>query len=323
MDRPRTPIRSFVINATLTAVALGLLAWTVWSNRIQIKGVLARRPDPWPLAIGFAIYLAALVLTFFRWFVLVRALGLPFRFADAIRLGFIGNVFNLVIPGAVGGDVIKAAFLCREQERKTQAVASMVIDRILGLIGLFVLAGIAGLGIWSESGAEVQRLILAAWLAVAAGIVGLAILFTPAWYRPLLKLVAGRGRLETLLMELVVMASAYRDRIGVIIGMLTLASGIYALYVLAFYCVSLSLFPTEAPTLAQHFLVVPLTLFTTAAPLPFGALGLTENVSKVLFDLVHFPGGAVAMMGYRVLMYAGGLVSAGVYFANARQVRDL
>ena len=38
---------------------------------------------------------------------------------DAMRLGFIGNVFNLVIPGAVGGDIVKGAFLCREQARKT------------------------------------------------------------------------------------------------------------------------------------------------------------------------------------------------------------
>ena len=43
--------------------------------------------------------MAALVVTFLRWHRLVTALGLPFRVRDAIRLGFIGNVFNLVIPG--------------------------------------------------------------------------------------------------------------------------------------------------------------------------------------------------------------------------------
>ena len=50
-------------------------------------------------------------------------------------LGFIGIVFNLVIPGAVGGDLIKAAYLVRMHIKKTQAIASMVIDRILGLLG--------------------------------------------------------------------------------------------------------------------------------------------------------------------------------------------
>jgi uncharacterized iron-regulated membrane protein len=66
-----------------------------------------------------------------------------------------------------------------------------------------------------------------------------------------------------------------------------------------------------------------LILFTTAVPLPFGALGLSEQVSGRLFGLVHHPAGAVAMMGYRVLMYAGGLVSVGVYGANISQVRTL
>ena len=69
--------------------------------------------------------------------------------------------------------------------------------------------------------------------------------------------------------------------------------------------------------------MVPLTLFTTAVPLPFGALGLSEQVSQQLFKLVNHPGGALAMMGFRVLMYGGGLVSAGVYLANLRQVRGL
>ena len=66
------------------------------------------------------------------------------RLRAALLLGFIGNVFNLVIPGAVGGDLIKAAYLVRMHVKKTQAIASMVIDRIIGLLGLFTLATIAG-----------------------------------------------------------------------------------------------------------------------------------------------------------------------------------
>ena len=60
-------------------------------------------------------------------------------------------------------------------------------------------------------------------------------------------------------------------------------------------------------TLVQHFLMVPLTLFSMAVPLPFGALGLSEEVGQQLFKLVGHPSGALAMMGFRVLMYGGGL----------------
>ena len=167
---------------------------------------------------AFGIFLAALLLSFVRWFTLVRALGLPFRLRDALRLGFIGNVFNLVIPGAVGGDVIKAAFLCREQARKTQAVASMFIDRALGLLGLFVLAGGSGALAWTGAPPLARRLIVLVWLAVAAGIAGLAVLFTPALYRPIHRLLGGKGKLATIAAELEALASSYRDRLGTIAG---------------------------------------------------------------------------------------------------------
>ena len=82
-------------------------------------------------------------------------------------------------------------------------------------------------------------------------------------------------------------------------------------------------FPKMTTTLAQHFLMAPLMFFTTAVPLPFGALGLTEGVGDQLFKLVGHPSGALAMMGFRVLMYSGGLIGACVYLARLKEVREL
>jgi glycosyltransferase 2 family protein len=95
------------------------------------------------------------------------------------------------------------------------------------------------------------------------------------------------------------------------------------LNVLAFFLVDWMLFRAMATTLGQHFLVVPLTLFSMAVPLPFGALGLSEGVSDQLFKLVEHDGGLLAMMGFRVVMYANGLVGACVYLANLKEVRGL
>ena len=70
-----------------------------------------------PIHLGYllaaaALYLAATLLTFFRWYLLVRAVSLPFRLVDALRLGLVGLFFNTFLPGSVGGDIIKAAALC-------------------------------------------------------------------------------------------------------------------------------------------------------------------------------------------------------------------
>jgi len=319
----RSPRRALIVNAALVAVAFGLLGLVVHQNRAKIREVFAKPVDYRCFAVGLAVYLTALVLTFARWHRLVRAQGIDFSLRDAVRLGFIGNVFNLVIPGAVGGDVIKAAFLCRmHPDRKPQAVASMVLDRVLGLLGLFLLAGTAGLLSWRGADPQVRLLIGLIWGALVAGFTGLAVAFSPGLYRPLNRLVAGRGKLETIVRELESIGSAYRERLGTVAGMLAAAVVSHALFVLAFYSASLALFDAM-PTLVQHYLMVPLALFTTAVPLPFGALGLSESISGKLFEMVHHTEGAIAMMAFRILMYASGAFSACVYLANIRQVRTL
>ncbi len=323
MSSPQISRRPWLANAVGVTLAFTLLGLAIYQNRVELGKVFAKPVDLRYFAVGLAIYVGSLLLTFTRWYTLVRAQGLTFRFRDAVRLGFIGNVFNLVIPGAVGGDVIKAAYLGKMQpDRKPQAWASMVIDRILGLLGLFLLAGVAGLTTWNSADGQVRLLIALVWGALLVGFTGLAVLFSPRLYRPLNRLVAGRAKLAAVVLKLEAIGMAYRRNLGTVVAMLGLATFCHSLYVVAFYTASLALFDSM-PTLAQHYLMVPLTLFTTAVPLPFGALGLSEQISGRLFQMVHHADGAVAMMAFRVLMYASGAFSACVYLANLRQVRTL
>ena len=97
----------------------------------------------------------------------------------------------------------------------------------------------------------------------------------------------------------------------------------HALNVLAFYLMGKMLFPAMTTTLAQHFLMVPLTLFTMAVPLPFGALGVSEGGRQPARKLVGHPSGALAMMGFRVLMYCLRPHRRVRLLANLRQVRSL
>src|SRR5262249_34930512 len=139
-------------------LAFGLLGWVVWTNRGPIREVFSRRLDLRLIALAFAIYMTGLLIVFFRWYCLIRVIEPHFRLRDAFLLGFIGNVFNLVIPGAVGGDLIKAAYLVRMKVKKTQTIASMILDRILGLLGLFILAAVSGAIAWPVADTTVRRL---------------------------------------------------------------------------------------------------------------------------------------------------------------------
>ena len=314
------------VNLALVAMAFGLLGLVLWQNRDKIRTVFAHPLDLRLLGLGVLIFQFSLLITYVRWYFLVRVIEPRFKLRSTMLLGFIGYVFNLVIPGAVGGDFIKAAYLVRMHIKKTQAVASMVIDRIIGLLGLFVLASIAGGLAWSGvASADVRKLIMAAWIATALAFLVLVLIFTQALTRVFPSLGgSGHGRLAGILTELKETSTTYRRRLDIVFFGLVLSVVGHALNVTAFYLMSKMLFPsTLATTLAQHFLMVPLTLFTMVVPLPFGALGLSEGVGDQIGKLVGHPGGALAMLGFRVLMYACGLISACVYLANLREVRGL
>lgn len=315
--------RSWVVNLALCLVAFALLGWTVYSNRAKLADLLHREID-WKLfGAAFAIYMCGLVLTFVRWFILLKTVDVHLRLIDVFRLGFIGNVFNLVIPGAVGGDVVKAGFLYGRvaPDRRARGMASTAIDRIVGLIGLFLLAAAMGGLAWPRASEDVHRLTLLAAGASVCGLFGLGLIFTPALYRPAEKLLRFRPRLEHVLEQLVAMASAFRARKGVVGFTILMSMVNHTMNVMAFFLVGRALFG-GVPSLFDHFVIVPLVLFTTAVPLPFGALGLSEQVSEQLFDLVGHPGGAIAMMGFRLVMYAAAAVSVVIYLANMSQVRE-
>ena len=155
----------------------------------------------------------------------------------------------------------------------------MVLDRVLGLLGLFLLAGIAGLAFWRSADPQVRVLIGIVWGATAAGLLGLTVVFSPSLYRPLNKLVAGRGKVETLVRELEAIGLAYRRKLGTVAAMLGLATFVHGLYVLAFFAASSAIFDA-VPSLLEHYLMVPLTLFSTAVPCPL-ALSASPSRSAV------------------------------------------
>jgi uncharacterized protein (TIRG00374 family) len=324
MNRPTRDRRlGLLVNAALVALAFTLLGLVIWQKSDDIRKVFSHPLDLRLLLLAQAMFLIALVITFVRWFLLVRVIEPHFRFGATLLLGFIGMVFNLVIPGAVGGDLIKAAYLVRMHIKKTQAIASMVIDRILGLLALFVLASIAGGIAWQHAPANVRNLIMCAGVATALGALLLTAIFGQVLTRIFPSLGAGSSRFSLVVSELKEMSTTYRCRLDVVAVALLLSVLNHSLSVLAFYLIGCMLFPGMTTTPGEHFLMVPLVLFTMAVPLPFGALGFTEEVGEQLLKLVNHPSGALAMIGFRLVMYGGGLVGACVYLTRLKEVREL
>lgn len=327
MSKPENAIgskkRGGILNFVLLAVGLGFLAWTLASNKAVLADVFSRPIKYQYLILGGILVNIAAFITFIRWFALVRMLGVPFRLIDSLRLSYVGTFFNLVIPGAVGGDLVKAAYLARMNLPRTQAITTLLVDRIVGLIGIFYLAAVAALVNWSSLAQPVKNLGLFASLMAIAGSVGLAVILMDLPTKLFPKLAQSAGKPGILIRELGALSRSYRTHWKGLVLTIPVSMFCHSLACASAYLVGLALFPNFDVSLGKHLMIFPLVLFSTAVPLPFGALGFSEEVSGQLFQFVGHPSGAVAMMGYRVLMYALGLISMCIYLWNINSIRDL
>ena len=170
------------IKLLLAVAILGFLIVRIQSHSGFER--LLSQPKNWLLLLlAQGLILAGFSLSFVRWYLLIRGLGLPFHLRDAFRLGSLGYMLNQVSPGSVGGDLLKAVFIAKEHpEQKTEAVATVLLDRVIGLYAISLVAsvGLMLLGQSTEPNTILNTMRIIVWSAAAAGTVGLLLAMSPA-----------------------------------------------------------------------------------------------------------------------------------------------
>ena len=130
-----------VLKALAKLLIAGLLIyWVAGKEWKKIAELISSVSPVWIILCFFTLFIQA-IGTSIRWRSLI-APELHVTLYDAFRLTMIGLFSNIFIPGgAVGGDVVKAAFLSARTEagKRVDAAVSVLVDRIVGLIGLFLL----------------------------------------------------------------------------------------------------------------------------------------------------------------------------------------
>ncbi len=91
------------------------------------------------LTLATLLYLSTMLFSTIRWSYFVKTKK---TFMELFELYMIGTFFNLFMPGTVGGDVIKAYYLYKEENRKTEPLVSVFMERYMGLCALFSIASI-------------------------------------------------------------------------------------------------------------------------------------------------------------------------------------
>jgi glycosyltransferase 2 family protein len=319
--------KRFLLYVLQYALGIGVLAGGIWLNRASLREALSNPLQPGPLVMALGALMVGLFLTFLRWFILVRAQSLPFKFTDAIRLGMSGFFFNNILPGSIGGDIVKAAFIARQQSRRAVAVATVLVDRVVGLWGLVWVIALMGGIFWvagNQSIINVPRLQLA--IEVAGSIVVLSLLgwllFGLISDQRAERFAARLGRVPKLGHTLAEFWHAgrmyHRQRLSVF-GALLLALAGHACFATAFFnaanTFSNPAHPAPIPALAEHFVFFPIgELFQSFFPAPGGAGG-AEASFAVLYQAVGstYETGFNAGIAFRCMYLCWGLVGFVVY----------
>src|SRR5262249_14579548 len=299
--------------------------YVVWSNWSGLEEAFQNPIQVVPLVLACALTLGSLLLTFVRWYVLVRAQQLPFTLLGAVRLGLVGFFFSTFLPGSIGGDIIKAAFIAREQSRRTVAVATVLIDRAVGVWGLCwlvrLLGGVFWAGGWlpAEGTNALKTITLFAGGIVAASLVVWVLLgLLPPWraerFAGRLTRIPKIGRSAAEFWRAVWM---YRVEGKSIWLALLLALVAHVGFVLLFYWSALTLreSPSQIPSVVAHFLIVPIGMIVQALPLTPGGMGFGEFVFGKLYEMIEYPKGygVLGSLVQRVIYWGWGLIGYVVY----------
>ncbi|MGZ8899547.1 MAG: lysylphosphatidylglycerol synthase transmembrane domain-containing protein [Limisphaerales bacterium] len=82
-----------------------------------------------------------LLLGIVRWHIILQVHGLNVPIRRTAQISIVGHFFNSFLLGSIGGDVLKAYYVAREtHHKKTEAVVTVVVDRIIGLFSMLILA---------------------------------------------------------------------------------------------------------------------------------------------------------------------------------------
>lgn len=299
-----------LIKYGIAIALLGLMIGLNWNGLVEL---FSQPPQLGPLALMAVIYVGCTLIQYFRWYLLVRALHLPFTLRNAIRLGLVGSFYNTYLPGSIGGDFVKAFFIARgHPDRRAAAVATVFADRFFGLFGLILFAGVVGGLYWAASNEKITgNEALKGVVIVCASVAGsLAVGYVALGFLPLRRAhrfadrLSRLGRIGPTLKELWYTVWTYRQRPGTVLAAVGLSALVHTGFVLIFY-LAIQVFPPPdvrlLATLPEVFVIAPMGYIAQAMiPLP-GGLGGGELTFGGLYNLIR-PGASQIGLGGRLTM---------------------
>jgi glycosyltransferase 2 family protein len=266
---PAHPYRAFATRAGLGVAIVAVLLWRYDAR--PILRILSRERPAYFAAVVL-LYVAGQAMCAYRWQLLAALLKVHGRYSEFLAYLFVGIFTNLFVPGLLAGDAARSVYLGRRHSRMGEAIASVVADRGVGLIGLFWLAAFAAifLNFAPIPSSVVTPTVIVGAIALAgflaAPLVARLIHLMPRPIRRAGGIVAPYLHHPAALIPAIALS---------IVLQITLALGQYVLAVGLGLTVPLSLF----------ILCVPIANVFASLPLTLNGLGIRESAYLLLFGM--------------------------------------
>ena len=242
------------------------------------------------LLAGFFGFLCSLLVVAVRWWFLLRIQDIFIKLWEAVRLTFLGQFFNTLLPSTVGGDLVKAYYVSKHTPKKGAVLVSVIVDRVLGLTELTMLATIMLAvvllgGMASLDDLNIRRSAIAIGVVIVLICGAMIFLFSRRFRRFF--------RLEKLYSRLSIAhhiaaagdaAILYRQRALSLIKAVLMTFGAHLMWVGSLALLGFGLFlHGPGPHWYEYFLYIPLIYIIGAIPIAPGSVGLIEGLYLAFF----------------------------------------
>ena len=288
-----------IIKITLKfLLAAGIIYYLVSQGKLDFSLVQKSLATPQNYLIAVLLLIIQISLGSYRWKILLRTgSSAPLPFGQILKVSWIGLFFSSVLPGAVTGDLVKVIYARDFDPKlsKTFLVMSVLMDRVIGLMGLLLLTGIFSLFTYSEMiqlSSKMKYLLSLNLMLSLGSLTFILLLFSPVKVQNIFielskKVPLLGNRISKTLDQTWTFG---KDKLG-IVKTLVISLIVQSLNIAAFWIVSSPFY--EVPLSVAHaFTFMPVGLIAVAIPISPAGLGVGHAVFNNLFSIFGISNGA-------------------------------
>jgi len=312
---------------------VAIIGFLLWRTPASDWATLSERSIDSPvMAAALCVAMAAIILSFVRWWVLVRCQGIALGLMEALRLSSICFLLSFVSAGSVGGDLFKAVFLARRSPgKRIAAVASVFVDRGSGMYGLLLLVAI-GLMLRKPSdsfefngvGLEEMKWTVGGLMGIGTAVLMVLVLGGKIVDRMITRL--SRVKLIGPIVEKIgPPLRSFHNHPWAFVLSLVMSIGVQGLLAVSMFLIATSMYDSP-PTCAEHFVIVPIGMLASALPLTPAGIGVLEATIKTLYEVVPAipteASGFIVALVFELVKVVLAVVGTIFYWTAGRDVQD-